>query len=174
MEVGVLRHGDVSGGGRSGQGQAATASDAAKDSNPGQRGHECQGERCGRGLVDRQPAGGTSLSSGSAEASNGKPNERLRRLRGRGRRVPRWVPHTTPSSLPERYAWLLAGADHQLASLGQSERAGPPPAVDRGGERRPDDGDDGDNSDDGVVDDRRRDDVPTRRPGDNGPRIRCV
>jgi len=174
MEVGVLRHGDVSGGGRSGQGQAATASDAAKDSNPGQRSHERQREHRGRRLMDRQPAGGASLSSGSAEASDGKPDERLRCLRGRGRRVPRWVPHTTPSSLPERRAWLLAGADHQLASLGQSKRAGPPPAADRGGERRPDDDDDGDNGDDGVVDDQQCDDVPVRHPGDNGPRINRV
>lgn len=176
METDVLWYGDVGGGGRSGQGQAATASDAPGYSGPGEQGLGRPTQRRGRKLVDRQPTGGPRISSGSTEADDGKPDERLRDLSGRGQRVPRWVPHTTPSSLPERCAWLLAGADDQLASLGgRPERAGPPPAADRGGERRPDDGDDGD--DDGVVDDdddddRRRDDVLARRLDGDEPRVR--
>lgn len=121
--------------------------------------------------MDWQSAGGTSLPSGGAEADDGEPDEWLRRLPGRGRWVPRWVPHTTPSSLPERRAWLLARADHKLASLGgRSERAGPPPAADRGGERRPDDGYDGGDGDGAVADDR-RDDVPVSRPGSDVKRV---
>jgi len=86
--------------------------------------------------VDRQPAGEPGLPSGGAEADDGEPDERLCYPRERGQQVPRWVPHTTPSSLPDRRA-RLAGADHQLASLdGQSERVGrgTGPVADRGDE----------------------------------------
>lgn len=88
--------------------------------------------------MDWQPAGGPGLPSGGAEADDGESDQRLRCPRDRGQRVPRWVPHTTPSSLPDRRA-RLAGADHQLASLdGQSERVGrgTGPVADRGGEQR--------------------------------------
>lgn len=79
--------------------------------------------------------------------------------------MPRWVPHTTPSSLPDQRA-RLAGVDHQLACLDeQSERVGRGggSAADRGGERRPGDGDD-----DGDVVGRRHDGAT--RPGGDTPR----
>lgn len=65
--------------------------------------------------MDGKSAGRASIPSGGPEADHREPDERLRCIR-RFWRVPRWVPHTTPSSLLDQRD-QLAGADHQLAGF---------------------------------------------------------